>query len=122
MVDSQKALLKLPASAFDGLSDIYAKVDFEGYICRIFDQETGLPVGDQFWDKDWIWWVSLKRFSKALDGKGLVFYTTGKDGKVKSKMSAGGMTIDSERVGDGMGKFSGITFYPEYQVTLEAKP
>ncbi len=120
-VDSQKALLTMPADAFDGLSDIYAKVDFEGYICRIFDQETGLPVGDQFYDKDWTWWVSLKRFSKALEGKGLVFCATGEAGKMKNKMSAGGMTIDSERVGGGAGKFSGITFYPEYQVTLEAK-
>ena len=120
-VDEKKAQLRISKSEFDGLNNIYAKVDFQGYLCRIFDTGTGLPVGDQLGDKDWTWWVSLKRFSQGLNDSGLVFYATSKDGEIQRTTSKDGMVLEEKRIGTDLGKLNGITFRPEYKLELVAQ-
>lgn len=117
--DAQKMVLKLDEQEFGGLNDIYATVDFEGLICRIFDLESGLPVGDQLWDRDFIWRVGLKRFKSELGGKGLLFRATGVDGTVQQSVSDG-ILLEEERTGNEFGALYGFTFQPEYIVELNA--
>ncbi|MGZ0709686.1 beta-galactosidase [Coraliomargarita sp. W4R53] len=116
---TQKMLMKLDEREFDGLNDIYATVDFEGLICRIFDLESGLPVGDQLWGDGFTWRVGLKRFKSELSGKGLLFRANGVDGTVHQSVSDG-ILLEEERTGNGFGVLNGITFHPEYTVELNA--
>jgi hypothetical protein len=116
-IDDQKMLLKIPPEQFEGLNDIYATVSFEGMICRIFDLESGLPVGDQLWSNDLVWRVGLKRFKKQLAGKGLLFRATGEDGKVRQSVKEG-MLLETERTEAGLGSIQNLNLSPEYPATF----
>jgi hypothetical protein len=116
-IDDQKMLLKIPPEQFEGLNDIYATVSFEGMICRIFDVESGLPVGDQLWSNDLVWRVGLKRFKKQLAGKGLLFRATGEDGKVRQSVKEG-MLLETERTEAGLGSIQNLNLSPEYPATF----
>jgi beta-galactosidase len=111
----KKWLVQLPTEAFNGVHDIYAHVDFDGLICRIFDQESGLPVGDQLNAPNLVWQVGLKRFAKVLGGPGLVFFATREDHNTRQMMSDGGMLLDHKTVSRQDSRLKAITFHPEYR-------
>jgi beta-galactosidase len=117
-VNPQKWLVKLPATEFENLNDIYAAVDFQGLVCRIFDQQSGLLVADQLGAKDLIWQVGLKRFRQTLAGPGIVFYANRDDGALARSVSADGMTLDETSETGKVAKLVSMTFLPEYQAAL----
>ncbi len=117
----KKWLLQLPGEAFDGVHDIYAHVEFDGLICRIFDQESGLPVGDQLGAPGLVWQVGLKRFARVLGGPGLVFYATRDDRNTRQMMSDEGMLLDVQTISREDSRLNAITFHPEYRVEFIAR-
>jgi hypothetical protein len=116
----KKWLLKLPEDGFDGLNDIYANVDFNGLVCRIFNQNTGMLEGDQLWGRELDWKVGLKRFKECLAGEGLVFFANPADEASKKELSTDGMTLEEQRVIAQDSKINKIEFTPEYKLVLEA--
>lgn len=119
-VSGQKWLVKLPASAFDGLNDIYADIKFQGLICRLFDQRTGLPVAEWPSKGNMPFQVDLGRFRETLAGPGIVFLATPDEGKAEPTMTEDGMTIDEKRDGQETGAINSITLQPEYVANLDA--
>jgi beta-galactosidase len=120
-VSDQKRLVQMPVSEFDGLHDIYADVKFEGLICRVFDQKTGLPVAEWPSKGNMPFEINLSRFRDVLAGPGLVFYATPDEGQGEQAMTADGMTIDEKRQGELSGAINAITIRPEYVASLEAR-
>lgn len=119
-VTNQKWLIKIDKSQFNNLNDIYIDTEYDGLLCRVFDQITGLPVTDQFNDKGYVWTIGMKRFRNALAGPGLVFYATGNDGQAIQETSKDGMLLDEKQQGNTKGKMRSMTFKPEYKVWFEA--
>jgi len=120
-ISKKKVLIQCPESGFEGLNDIYANIKFSGLVCRIFDQNTGLLVGDQLNAPELDWNVGLKRFRKALAGNGILFYANPADGDSKKELSADGMTLDEKQMISGDSKIVDITFTPEYRLELTAE-
>ena len=118
-IDDKKTVLQLPESGFSELNDIYANIQFEGLVCRIFDLETGMPVGDQLYAEELDWNVGLKRFRKTLAGNGILFYANPADSRSRSQLSRDGMTLEEQRVITQDSKILDIRFIPEYRVVLE---
>ena len=119
-INDKKTVVQLPESEFNGLNDIYANIDFEGLVCRIFDLETGMPVGDQLYAEELDWNVGLKRFRETLAGNGILFYANPADSESRSQLSRDGMTLEEQRALTGDSKITGIRFVPEYRLVLEA--
>lgn len=119
-VSTQKWLVKIDKKQFEGLNDIYLDAQYDGMICRAFDQKTGLPVADQFNDENHVWTIGMKRFRDVLSGPGLLFRATGYDGESLDEVSKDGMVFDEKRKGNTQGLMRSLVVKPEYKVWLEA--
>ena len=117
--NDKKWLIKIPATSFEGLNDIFAHVAFQGLICRIFNQNTGRLEGDQLWAEDLDWNVGLKRFRDCLADEGLLFYANPADAKTKKQISSDGMTLEESRSSEQESKIEAIRLVPEYKLILE---
>jgi hypothetical protein len=117
-MDGQRALLKLPQEAFDGLDDIFLDVDYGGDVCRIFDAATGVMVADTM-NNGTAWSVSLRRFRQALSGAGLVIRiepmrVTGGPPKLDGEMT---LKAQENTVGEKAALRS-LTLHPRYVAML----
>ena len=120
-VNPEKWLMKLPAAAFDGLNDIYADVKFQGLICRLFDQRSGLPVAEWPSKGNRPFQIDLSRFRETLAGPGIVFLAKADAAQAEQTLTEDGMTIDEKRAAGKLGAMNAITLRPEYVVNLETQ-
>jgi hypothetical protein len=114
-VTPSKTTLHIAESEFEGIGDIYATVDFQGAICRVFDLEDGALVADEFRAP---WRISLGRFKRQLANKGLMVRVS-PDEKFEKVTSKDGMLLDEKRVSQSkVFKVKEITFDTEYKATF----
>jgi hypothetical protein len=74
---------------------------------------TGLPVGDQLNDSNTtVKTVSLKRFCRALTGKGLVVVADGVNANVLKQTKANDMVLKGKRSGNSLAGLTGLVIKP----------
>ncbi|WP_260929443.1 beta-galactosidase [Novosphingobium sp. 9] len=115
----ERALVKLPATAFDGLDEIFLDIAYSGDVCRIFDAQTGILVADTM-NNGIPWAVGLRRFQAALSGAGLLVRVEPVLVGGDAVKLAGSMTLKPEERAVGVrAALTSLTFSPRYVAHVE---
>ena len=117
-----RALVRLPATAFDGLDNIFLDINYIGDVCRLFDADTGIIAGDNL-NNGIPWSVGLKRFAKALASGGLLVRIEPEMVGGNTVQLSGGMTLKpDQRLRGARPLLNSLTFSPRYGVHFVATP
>lgn len=117
-----RAFVQIPATAFDGLDDIFMDIDYVGDVCRLFDTETGIIAGDNM-NNGFPWSVGLKRFSQVLARGGLLVRVEPAEVGGEKVQLSGSMTLSPDlRLRDAKPLLNSLTFHPRYVVHYAVTP
>lgn len=113
--DDDKVTIRVENHSFEGLNDIYMKIDYEGDGARIF--HDGLNIADHFYKSE-AWYVSLKRYRKYVTEKGLCIRVNPVIGDVSDSVS-GGITFQyTLEEATTKAKINSIELIPEYRAVF----
>ncbi|MHB8339048.1 MAG: beta-galactosidase [Ignavibacteriaceae bacterium] len=96
-VNEEKTVVRMNTAEFNGLNNIYMSVNYEGNICRLFDINKGLLIGDNYF-KGKPWELSLKRFEKQLKGDGLMLRIAPRLKGAKETTTQNGILLNLDQI------------------------
>jgi len=112
-----KAVVNLNEDSFDGVADIYLRIDYTGDIGNAFID--GKLINDNFYNGT-TWEIGLKRFNPQVVDKGLYIHINPlRRGEYVTLDTS--MALKQEFVGDMAGTVHKIEAIPEYRVMLVQK-
>lgn len=117
-IGSDKAVVTMPPTAFDGVDEVYMDITFEGDLIRVFDAETGVLVADYMNDGA-PWSVSLSRFRKQLSKAGLLLRVEPQAESVKPQSQDGTMTLTAEEKAKTAAILNAIEIKARYSQTIQ---
>ena len=113
-ISNQKATVRIPDNAFDGINDIFLHIDYEGDVGNAFID--GRLINDNFYNGT-TWEIGLKRFYPDIINKEIYFYIIPKKkGKIITMDSA--MALKQEFSGEQFADIRSIKAIPEYKISI----
>jgi hypothetical protein len=112
-----KAVVKFAGNSFQGINDIFVRIDYEGDVGNAF--VDGKLINDNFCNGI-PWEIGLKRFWPSLADREICFYIQPlKKGSFVFHESA--MALKKEFIGEEKASINSITALPEYKISLKIK-
>jgi len=115
-ISGDKAFIQFSPGSFDGVNDIFLRVDYVGDTGSAFID--GQFVHDNFWNGT-IWEIGLRRFLPRILEKGLLLKITAKEKSKVSFTEMAAIKVDNDS-GDAT-VFQSITVVPEYKCIVRKK-
>ena len=113
-INERRGILTLSSEAFEGANELFARIDYAGDLCRIFDAGTGELLADDLQlGEPWV--ISLRRFKQQLTGAGLHLRIEPKLTKNEGNDDQDTMLLDSKQVESGEDcRLRSIQLVPQY--------
>jgi hypothetical protein len=103
--------LSLPIGAFEGVSDVFLKVEYQGDIARL--SAAGLLLADDFYN-GMPWCIGLKRFRRQVESGGMEITVV--PWRDRSKVVLDDFAV--HQAGDNSAHLLKVTVLPGYQLTV----